>query len=83
MSLRAPRLDRASEVNGPAIEQQLLGKRRFARIRVTDDGKGTTWRDGLGDFFACDCGRAQLSDFLETVARSPECWRAVRVAAQS
>ena len=34
MALRLARLDRAGEVNRASVEEQLLGERRLARIRM-------------------------------------------------
>ena len=34
MALRLARLDRAGEMNRASIEEQLLGERRLARIRM-------------------------------------------------
>jgi hypothetical protein len=38
-------LDGAGEVDGAAVEQQLLGQRRLARVGVRDDGEGTPGGD--------------------------------------
>jgi len=35
-------------VNGAAEQQQLLGQRRLARVRVRDDGEGPPLRRGVG-----------------------------------
>ena len=42
----AARLDAAGEVDGAAVEQQLLGERRLARVGMGDDGEGAP----AGDF---------------------------------
>ena len=51
MTLRLARLDRAREMYRPAVEQQLLGERRLARVRMRDDGKGASLRDLAVEFF--------------------------------
>jgi hypothetical protein len=35
-------LDATSNLNGPRVQQELFGKRGFARIWVRDDGKAAT-----------------------------------------
>ena len=49
MALLPARLDRAGEVDGPAVEQELLGERGLAGVRVADDGEGAPRLDGGGD----------------------------------
>ena len=51
MTLCLARLDRAREMYRPAVEQQLLGERRLARVRMRDDGKGASLRDLAVEFF--------------------------------
>jgi len=41
-------LDLAGELDGAAEQQQLLGQRRLAGVRVGDDGEGAPPRDGVG-----------------------------------
>ena len=46
-SLAPPLLDRAGQVDGSSVEQELLGQRRLARVGVGDDGE----RSPVGRFF--------------------------------
>ena len=42
-----PRLDRAGEVDGAAVQQELLRQRRLAGVGMADDGKRAPRADGL------------------------------------
>ena len=44
----APGLDRAGVLHRPAVEEELLGERRLARVGVADDGEGPATRRLLG-----------------------------------
>ena len=45
MPVGAAGLDRARQVDGAAVEQQLFREGRLAGVRVADDGKGATTGD--------------------------------------
>jgi len=47
--IRTARLYRARRPNGSTIEEQLLGQRRLARIRVADDGERAATADLVGE----------------------------------
>jgi hypothetical protein len=47
-AIGAARLDLAGEVDGAAEQEELLGQRRLAGIRVRDDGKGAPVRSAGG-----------------------------------
>jgi len=58
------RLHAAREVDGSAVEQQLLGQRRLARVRVGDDGEGAPARHLL-----LELGRHGGAAFTTNAAR--------------
>ena len=59
VALGAPLLDRAGEADRAAVEQQLLGQRRLAGVRVGDDGEGTP-PAGFGTDFLGEAGHSPL-----------------------
>ena len=61
-------LDRAGQVDRAAVEQELLGQRRLAGVRVRDDGEGPAARDFATEaFVAVGHSRAVRSGGAESL----------------
>ena len=51
VTLGLARLDRARKVDRPAVEEQFLGQRGLARVRMRDDGECAPLFDFAREFF--------------------------------
>ena len=66
MALRLARLDRAGEMDGASVKEQLLGECRLACVRMRDDGKGTALLDFARKFFFQFCHSLPYFKFNDT-----------------